>query len=129
MDETLWSRYDCTSGGVLGPDPGDDAEVTYLNRDPYRVIFYVRGSNPRMEIEHDMRHIDYMMRDLGLHGIKVKALECPSVKVGMQEVLSLNRPDLAHAVKCLSRHMQQATQSNLVDLKRVGSYLHTTNGT
>eukprot|EP00971_Amphidinium_carterae_P315407 6269293-Amphidinium_carterae.1 len=93
-----------------------------------------------------MRHVGYSMRDLGLDGIKVKALDCPSVKVGMQEVqrrtnesalepaectryrsgamriayLSLNRPDLAHAVKCVSRHMQQPTQSNLADFKRVG---------
>eukprot|EP00971_Amphidinium_carterae_P040196 788901-Amphidinium_carterae.1 len=60
MDETLRSRYDCKSGGVLGPDPEDDVEVTYLNR----VLRYVRGSNPRIEIEHDMRHLDYLMRDL-----------------------------------------------------------------
>eukprot|EP00971_Amphidinium_carterae_P170928 3387459-Amphidinium_carterae.1 len=64
------------------------------------------------------------MRDLGLDGTKVKALDCPTVKVGMQEIqrrteeqaleaadctryrsevmriayLSLDRPDLAHAV-------------------------------
>eukprot|EP00971_Amphidinium_carterae_P141680 2806772-Amphidinium_carterae.3 len=42
MDETLRSRYDCKSGGVLGPDPEDDTEVTYLNM----VIRYVRGSHP-----------------------------------------------------------------------------------
>eukprot|EP00971_Amphidinium_carterae_P096849 1917081-Amphidinium_carterae.1 len=66
MDETLRSRYDCKSGGVLGPDDSDDTEVTYLNR----VIRYVRGSYPRIEIEHDMRHLDYLMRDLGLQGAK-----------------------------------------------------------
>eukprot|EP00971_Amphidinium_carterae_P009852 194261-Amphidinium_carterae.2 len=102
----------------LQVDP-EDTEVTYLNR----VIQNVRGSSPRVEIEHDMRHLDYLMRDLGLDGIKVKALDCPSVKIGMQEVqrrtdestlepadctrcrsgvmrvayLSLDRPDLAHA--------------------------------
>eukprot|EP00971_Amphidinium_carterae_P207321 4113361-Amphidinium_carterae.2 len=27
MDEILKSRYDCKSGGVLGPDPQDDSEV------------------------------------------------------------------------------------------------------
>eukprot|EP00971_Amphidinium_carterae_P294378 5844953-Amphidinium_carterae.1 len=32
MDVTLKSRYDCKSGGVLGPDDIDDSEVTYLNR-------------------------------------------------------------------------------------------------
>eukprot|EP00971_Amphidinium_carterae_P087646 1734112-Amphidinium_carterae.1 len=26
MDETLRSRYDCKSGGILGPDPEDDVE-------------------------------------------------------------------------------------------------------
>eukprot|EP00971_Amphidinium_carterae_P349060 6490826-Amphidinium_carterae.1 len=45
MDETLRSRYDCKSGGVLGPDPEDDTEVTYLNR----AIRYVRGSHPRRD--------------------------------------------------------------------------------
>eukprot|EP00971_Amphidinium_carterae_P247368 4912471-Amphidinium_carterae.1 len=38
--------------------------------------------------------------------------------------LSLARPDLAHAVKCLSRRTQKPTQSNLADLKRVGRYVH-----
>eukprot|EP00971_Amphidinium_carterae_P067955 1344795-Amphidinium_carterae.1 len=91
-----------------------------------------------------MRHLDYLMRDLGLSGTKVQTLDCPSVKSSMQEVqkrteepalepaecaayrsgvmriayLSLDRPDLAHAVKCLSRHMQQPTQSDWADLKR-----------
>eukprot|EP00971_Amphidinium_carterae_P350127 6491397-Amphidinium_carterae.1 len=64
MDETLKSRYNCKSGGVLGPDEGDDSEVTYLNR----VIRYVKGSTPRLEIEPDMHHLDYVMRDLGLDG-------------------------------------------------------------
>eukprot|EP00971_Amphidinium_carterae_P147270 2918470-Amphidinium_carterae.1 len=91
------------------------------------------------------------MRDLGLDGIQVKALDCPSGKVGMQEAqrradelafepaestryrpgvmriayLSLDRPDLAHAVKCLSRHMQQPTQTNnLADLKKVELWQH-----
>eukprot|EP00971_Amphidinium_carterae_P080440 1591745-Amphidinium_carterae.1 len=59
--ETLRSRNDCKSGGVFGPDPKEDTEVTYLNR----MIRYVRGSNPRVEIEHGMRHIDNLMRDLG----------------------------------------------------------------
>eukprot|EP00971_Amphidinium_carterae_P180644 3582788-Amphidinium_carterae.2 len=39
------SRYDCKSRGVLGPDPEDDSEVTYLNR----VIRYVKGSQPRID--------------------------------------------------------------------------------
>eukprot|EP00971_Amphidinium_carterae_P123339 2442206-Amphidinium_carterae.3 len=66
MDETLRSRFNCKSGGILGPDPEDDTEVTCLNR----VIRYVRGTHPRVEIEHDMRHLDYLMPDLGLDGIK-----------------------------------------------------------
>eukprot|EP00971_Amphidinium_carterae_P120069 2378480-Amphidinium_carterae.2 len=81
MGETLRSRYDCKSGGVLGPEPEDDTGVTYLTR----VIRCVRGSNPKVEIEHDMRYVDWWVRDLGLDGIKVGALDCPSVKVGMQE--------------------------------------------
>eukprot|EP00971_Amphidinium_carterae_P056789 1122845-Amphidinium_carterae.1 len=81
MDKTLKSRYDCKSGGVLGPEAGDDSEVVYLNR----VIRFVKGSSPRVEIEHDMRHLDYLMRDLGLSGTTVKTLDCPSVKSSMQE--------------------------------------------
>eukprot|EP00971_Amphidinium_carterae_P349192 6490890-Amphidinium_carterae.3 len=63
MDETLRSRYDCKSRGVLGPNPEDDTchrEVTYLNR----VIRYVRGSHPRIEIERDVQHLDYLMHAL-----------------------------------------------------------------
>eukprot|EP00971_Amphidinium_carterae_P071864 1421435-Amphidinium_carterae.1 len=81
---------------------------------------------------------------------EVKALDCPSVKVSMQEMqriseesalepaectkyrsgvmriayLSLDRLDLGHAVKCLSRHMQKPTASDIADLKRVGSHGH-----
>eukprot|EP00971_Amphidinium_carterae_P349044 6490815-Amphidinium_carterae.3 len=45
-------------------------------------------------------------------------------KAVVHAYLSLDRPDLGHAVKCLSRHMQQPTASDLADLKRVGRYLH-----
>eukprot|EP00971_Amphidinium_carterae_P188406 3740037-Amphidinium_carterae.1 len=38
--------------------------------------------------------------------------------------LSLDRPDLAQTVKCLSRHMQKPTEGDWADLKRVGQYLH-----
>eukprot|EP00971_Amphidinium_carterae_P288124 5720156-Amphidinium_carterae.1 len=91
-----------------------------------------------------MRHLDYLMRDLGLDGVKVKALDCPSVKFSLHEVqqrsmednlepaectkyrsgamriayLSLDSPDLGNTVKCLSRHMQKPKPSDLADLKR-----------
>eukprot|EP00971_Amphidinium_carterae_P091398 1809486-Amphidinium_carterae.1 len=91
------------------------------------------------------------MRDLGLQGAKVKALDCPPVKISTKEVrqredetalepaqctnyrsgvmriayLSLDRPDLAQTVKCLSRHMQKPTESDWADLKRVGRFTAT----
>eukprot|EP00971_Amphidinium_carterae_P290313 5764205-Amphidinium_carterae.1 len=51
---------------------------------------------------------------------------CTNYRSGVMRIayLSLDRPGLAHAVKCLSRHMQQPTQSDWVDLKRVGRYLY-----
>eukprot|EP00971_Amphidinium_carterae_P228062 4523531-Amphidinium_carterae.2 len=124
MDEVLRSRYDCKSGGILGPGAEDDKEVIYLNR----VFSYASGSSPQIEIDHDVRRKEHSMRDLGRAGAKVKALDCPSVKVGMQETqrrttgaslepaettkhrsgvmrvayLLLDRPDLVHAAKCLS---------------------------
>eukprot|EP00971_Amphidinium_carterae_P184008 3653213-Amphidinium_carterae.2 len=80
----------------------------------------------------------------------VKTLDCPSVKVSMQEAqrrtdekalepadctryrsgvmriayLSPDRPDLAHAGKCLSRHTQHPKESHFADSKRVSRYLH-----
>eukprot|EP00971_Amphidinium_carterae_P270290 5362917-Amphidinium_carterae.1 len=56
----------------------------------------------------------------------VEPAECTNYRSGVMRMayLSLDRPDLAHAVKCLSRHMQQPTQSDWADLKRVGRYLY-----
>eukprot|EP00971_Amphidinium_carterae_P047169 928955-Amphidinium_carterae.1 len=48
--------------------------------------------------------------------------DCTRYRSGVMRIayLSLDRPDLAYAVKCLSRHMQQPTESHFADLKRVG---------
>eukprot|EP00971_Amphidinium_carterae_P134397 2663148-Amphidinium_carterae.1 len=47
------------------------------------VFRYVSGSSPQIEIERGMRHIVYMKTlkaQFGLDGVKLKALDCPSVK-------------------------------------------------
>eukprot|EP00971_Amphidinium_carterae_P269401 5344546-Amphidinium_carterae.1 len=43
---------------------------------------YTKLLGPQIVIEHNVRHIEHF----GLGGAKVKALDCPSVKVGMQEI-------------------------------------------
>eukprot|EP00971_Amphidinium_carterae_P199491 3959076-Amphidinium_carterae.3 len=91
-------------------------EVTYLNR----VIRYVKGPTPRLEIEHDMRHLDYLMRDLGLDGTKVQALDCPSVKVGMQEIQRWIEEQALEAADC-TRYRSGVMR---IAYKRVGRYLH-----
>eukprot|EP00971_Amphidinium_carterae_P148436 2942782-Amphidinium_carterae.1 len=85
MDETLRSRYDCKSGGVLGPDSEDDTEVTYLNK----VIRYVSGSG--------MQEVQRRTDEPAL-----EPADCTRYRSGVMRIayLSLDRPGLAHAVKC-----------------------------
>eukprot|EP00971_Amphidinium_carterae_P114845 2274653-Amphidinium_carterae.2 len=124
MDETLRFRYDCKSGGVLGPDPEDDTEATYLNRVIRRLTAHQSRSASTAgtackRCREEQTNVPY--RAGRLHEVQVWSDE-PQMRIAY---LSLDRPDLAHAVKCLSRHMQKPTQSNLADfMKRVGRYQH-----
>ncbi|CAK0860922.1 unnamed protein product [Prorocentrum cordatum] len=75
IETKLTERYDIKCTGILGPDSGDAKEVVFLNR----VLRYVDGSTPAVEIESDQRHVELLIKELGLEN-ESKGLDVPSVK-------------------------------------------------
>ncbi|CAK0906615.1 unnamed protein product, partial [Prorocentrum cordatum] len=144
IETKLTERYDIKCTGILGPDSGDAKEVVFLNR----VLRYVDGSTPAVEIESDQRHVELLIKELGLEN-ESKGLDVPSVKkteadidyeaklstLPLDEVrryrsvvmraayLTLDRPDIVDAVKQCSRRMQAPTSADMMMVKRLGRYL------
>ena len=105
---------------VPGGGPEDLREVVFLNR----VLRYVPGTSPAIEIESDQRHIEVLIKELGLEQ-ESKGSDMPAVKktdadidaesslptLPLDEVrryrsvvmraayLTLDRPDIVDAVK------------------------------
>ena len=80
LDVVLRSRYELKRLGTLGPEPKDDKEVTFLNR----IIRYVEGSTPKVEWESDSRHVELIVRELGLE--HAKGVDTPAVRKKADEV-------------------------------------------
>ena len=57
LESKLKERYDIKRSGILGGDPADDREVVFLNR----VLRYVPGTSPAVEIESDQRHVEVLI--------------------------------------------------------------------
>jgi len=144
VDAKLKERYDLKCGGFLGGGADDVREVVFLNR----VLRYVPGTSPAIEIESDQRHIEMLVKELGLEQ-ESKGLDVPAVKrtdadmdaeaklptLPLDEVrryrsvvmraayLTLDRPDIVDAVKQCSRKMQAPTSADVAMAKRLGRYL------
>ena len=144
VDSQLKQRYDVKCSGILGCEPDDLREVVFLNR----VIRYVPGAAPAVEIESDQRHVELLIKELGLEQ-ESKGLDVPAVKktdadvdaeaklptLPLDEVrryrsvvmraayLTWDRPDIVDAVKQCSRKMQSPTSADMTMAKRLGRYL------
>ncbi|CAK0875118.1 unnamed protein product [Prorocentrum cordatum] len=128
IETKLTERYDIKCTGILGPDSGDAKEVVFLNR----VLRYVDGSTPAVEIESDQRHVELPIKELGLEN-ESKGLDVPSVKKTEADIdyeaklstlpLDEDRPDIVDAVKQCSRRMQAPTSADMMMAKRLGRYL------
>ena len=144
MEALLGERYDFKRLGRLGPDSRDDRECIFLNR----VLRYTgTAEEPAMEMEADPKHGRAIVETLGLQD--AKAVPTPSVKLTAEEAaeqasapamapadctkfrsvvmraayMAQDRPDLAEAVKTLSRRMVSPTAGDMMRLKRLGRYV------
>ena len=144
MEAVLGERYDFKRIGRLGPEAKDDRECCFLNR----VLRYTgTAEEPAMELEADPKHARAIVETLGL--LDAKAVPTPAVKMTAEEAaeqmgaptlapaectkfrsvvmraayMAQDRPDLAEAVKTLSRRMVTPTAVDMMRLKRLGRYV------
>lgn len=126
------------SRGRLGPEPQDDRVIRILNR-------VVEWTEDGIWYEADPRHVEIILRELGLQG-KSKAVVTPGEKesgnpekegqllspgeatmyralVARAIYLSQDRSDIQYAVKELSRRMSEPRDIDQSALNRLGRYL------
>ena len=111
-----------------------------------RLICYDKETG-KVTYEADPRHVEALVRELGLEKAKavrtpaekkkqgevMKTLEMPPMNDAMQRsyrsitmraaFLAQDRPDIAEATKSLARHMKAPHEAAWSDLKRLGRYL------
>ena len=142
MKEVLKKRYEFRVDGYMGMDESDDSHITVLNR-----LITLDKKSGAISFEADPRHSEMIVRQLGLES--ARAVTTPNEKKKLTDVLaanglppvsreratfyrslvmraqflSLDRADLSETVKCLTRKMQNPTEQDLSDLKRLGRYL------
>ena len=142
MKEVLKKRYEFRVDGYMGMDESDDSHITVLNR-----LITLDKKSGTISFEADPRHSEMIVRQLGLES--ARAVTTPNEKKRLTDVLaanglppvnkeratfyrslvmraqflSLDRADLSETVKCLTRKMQNPTEQDLSDLKRLGRYL------
>lgn len=131
LNKLLNSKYTARWEATLGEDGGDQREMFFLNR----VVRYIPdgtdNEGPRLEIEADARHADILVREFGFDE-RAKGLEVPEEKMSQADLveaenqpvldkenvvkfrsmvmrlayLSVDRPDLCHAVRMLASAMK-----------------------
>jgi hypothetical protein len=138
----LGERYDLKRTGRIGFGPGDDRELTVLNR-----ILRTVPEERRVEMEADPRHAELAIKDLGL--TSAKSVATPRIKRKAEEVLAdeetpllisshatqyrsacmrmaylaQDRSDLSEAVKSSARNMKEPRVGHMTQLKRIARYL------
>ena len=148
LDEVLNKKYKARWEAKLGDGEKDDKEAFFLNR----LIRYVPDGTDhdgeRLEVEADARHAEILIRGFGFDE-KTKGAEIPEEKMTDKDVvdemrqpvlgseqtseyrsmvmrlayMSVDRPDLAHAVRMLATAMKSPKAGDWGRLKRVVRYL------
>ena len=128
-------RFESTAK-MLGPDEGQEARVTFLNR---VITWHPDG----IRYEADPRHVDTLLRELGM--TTAKAASTPGTKdengnnddkdipvhdqnqmrrlVSFLNFISQDRADISFAVKELARNMAAPTEATVRAMKRMLHYL------
>jgi len=138
----LESKFDVRMSEMIGFGAGLGKTLKMLNR-----TIRVCDDKDCMELEADSKHVEQIVKDLGLGSSK--AVDTPRVKMSVDEAqnveatellkkddqtkfrsgtmraayLSQDRVDITEAVKCLARAMSSPREGHMVQLKRLGRYL------
>ena len=139
--ENMKSWYLLKIRGVLGGEPGDDEEVTILNR----TLRWKVGSG-KIEYEADVKHAKKICGEFGL-GAGSKSLKSPAVKEKAEDLdkedpaldksehtafrgmaatanyLSQDRADIQYATKEICRDMATPKVSSIAKLKHLARYI------
>ena len=135
----LTDRYEIKVRAILGPEPTDDKEATFLNR-TIRIL-----EDNSVEIEADRRHAKEIARIMGVSDGKsvttpiikepnnVAEMELPDLdkercktfrSVTMRACyMAIDRTDVQYAVKECAREMHCPTERGWTRLKRLARYL------
>ena len=139
LSDLLWLQNKCGSKyeiktHLLGPE--DEQQIKILNR-------VVRWSLHGLEYEADHRHVELVIKELGLATAKPVSTPSTTEEVEKPDEVHLNaghsqkftsvaarvnflaqdRPDIQHASRG-SQHMSNPTTESLMMLKRIGRCLH-----
>ena len=137
VHKQMAGKYTVKLRGVVGPNPGDEKEVTLLNR-------AISWKSWGIQYEADARHSEIIVRELGLSNSKgvatagvrnkydeaaeeslLTAEEATKYRalVARANYLAQDRPDVQFSVKELARGMAKPTEGDWGRLKRLGRYL------
>eukprot|EP00434_Breviolum_minutum_P042976 symbB.v1.2.038276.t1/scaffold5896.1/size48089/1 len=106
LDALLRRSYELKRLGTLGDEEGDDKEVHFLNR---LIRVGTHHNQPAVFLEPDRRHVDLLIRNLGLE--QAKGVDTPDVKKSVdQQMLESRSPILGKelSVKYRSSVMRAA---------------------
>jgi len=139
VQKLLTERYEIKVRAILGPEPQDEKEVTFLNR-TVRIT-----EDNGIEIEADPKHAVEIARSMGVEGgkpvgtpiIKEAAntaeQELPALDHERKKIfrstcmracyLSMDRFDIQYTVKECAREMHNPTERGWARLKRLARYL------
>ena len=133
----LLQNYELTHRARLGFESGDDKSARVLNR-------IVTMEDEQIIIEADQRHVEIVVRELGLDeakGVRTPGIKDPPTSEEIDEALgpaeakrfrsvaarlnflASDRPDVQYCVKEGCREMARPTRKSWCGLKRVARYL------
>ena len=147
MNRILGSKYSLRESYRLGFGPEDDRTASILNR--VVTLSWDDDGRKQVTIEPDARHVEIILRALGLGGKDAKPVATPGIKktdaqegrrvleppLGRADTtlfrsclmrasfLAQDRADLPEAVKCLAQQMSAPSRSSMEELKHLARYL------
>ena len=141
IEASMRQAFLCKVEGRLGSGAGDLREARVLGR-------VIQWTKEGLRYEADPRHVELLVRDLGLEGatpisspgLKLSAHATEGTEEGEEDLdpedhrlfracaaranyLSLDRPDITFAAKECCRHMMKPTRRAMSALKRITRYL------
>jgi hypothetical protein len=141
MTELMRRWYDIKVRGILGGEPGDDEELTILNR-------RISWRNGVIEYEADSKHAETIVKEMGLDK-NSKGLDAPIERESSEDAaedesdemlegeeatryralaatanfLAMDRPDVQYTAKEICKSMSKPKRKSWAKLKRLARYL------